>query len=243
MILQTKACIMKQVWQFFNNWKKKIISILINLMLILFAIYKFKSFAGQKVDYKVILVIYILIWILYNSIMMVTDIVNEIKNEGIYAQLYISSYPLNRYTLVQIVSKSFFINLFLVIFALVYDYFGEINSLKWILAFIFIMWIGVFSLVGVGYIIGIVSLFQENGSLLLIIKLLAIYMVVKSTDNLIIPFARCKYSLEDLLIGKMENFIVFNDILVVLCNSFIWFIFGYMLFGWVAERKIMYHNV
>lgn len=243
MILQTKACIMKQVWQFFNNWKKKIISILINLMLILFAIYKFKSFAGQKVDYKVILVIYILIWILYNSIMMVTDIVNEIKNEGIYAQLYISSYPLNRYTLVQIVSKSFFINLFLVIFALVYDYFGEINSLKWILAFIFIMWIGVFSLVGVGYIIGIVSLFQENSSLLLIIKLLAIYMVVKSTDNIIIPFARCKYILEDLLIGKMENFIAFNDILVVLCNSFIWYIFGYMLFGWVAERKIMYHNV
>ena len=240
MMLQIKACIFKQLWQVWNNKKKLFLGFLLNLIAIFMAVHNLNLILGDKYNYQTIILLYFVLWLVYNSLMMIGEIVNEIRTSGTASQIFLSSCKISKYTLIQVITRTVVSILFVGILSVCYNIIVKNISFSWLYSFFIIVSIGVFALIGVGYIIESVSMYLRNKTLIFWFKLMMVYLIIKSDDNWYIPFVKCKIMLTALFLNEGEDYCFVKDDLGILCvNALVWFLLGYVVYKYVADKNYL----
>lgn len=121
------------------------------------------------------------------------------------------------------------------------SYLSGINISLELFLCIFIAFLGVLSLYGLGITIASISLFSKEIQLVSsILKIIILYLVLKSENaSILIPFSHAKILLESLLfnnvsISEFSGLFLFNFIL----NSIIYFVLGIVVFNKIEKLAL-----
>ncbi len=243
MFTQIKVCIQKQYWETINNIRHLIISFILNGIILFVFTNRIKNFLLKEIDATTIILIYFLIWIILMSFTIVNDIVSELSSDGIITQIFLSSCKISKYTLIQVIIKSFISIMFITLLLLLCNMFINTFTSSMIISFILTIMTGTFSLLGIGYLLSVLSLVLKNKSFLILLRLFFLYIIVRCDENIFIPFTSCKTILTNLFVNHKllwEN--NYMDILILILNSIIYFLSGFFLFKYVVDNKFLFHH-
>lgn len=242
MLNQVKVCIQKQYWEIINNKKHFIISFLINIILLVILSNRLKMLLNG-IDTVTILLIYFLLWIILMSFTIVNDIVSELSSDDIIIQVFLSSCKISKYTLIQIITRSFVSIVFITLLLLFCSIFLCEFSVVMLVSFVITVIIGFFSLLGISYLISTLALVFKNNNIKTVLRILFIYIIIRFDKNIFVPFTNCKIILEELFVdNKLLWEYNYVDILSLVLNSFIYFGVGFLLFRHVADTYYLFHH-
>ena len=238
MLKHIKVCLLKQIWEYTNSSKKLLFSLVINCAIILWFFIRTIHTTFMGMNFTSFTLLYVIIWCIMMSLTLVNDIITENNNLGITEQIFLSSCNLNRYIIIQIINKSIFSIVFITIIISVCNCITRDLNVTTIISFFITLIIGVFSVIGTGYIISSVSLLLNYKNISLIFRIIFIVVMIKSDKNIFIPFTYCKYYLTSLFSEKVY---LWNhnslDIIGLITNSAIYFLAGCFLFFKLTSKQ------
>lgn len=240
MLKQIKVCILKQVWENTNSAKKLLFSLITNCSILLWFFFRTNNSSFMGLNFISFILLYIIIWCIMMSFTLVNDIITENNNMGIIEQIFLSSCNLSRYIFIQIINKSIFSIVFITAIITICNFITHAFEITTILSFFITLIIGIFSVIGTGYIISSISLLINFKNISLIFRILFIVIMLKSNQNIFIPFSYCKYYLISLFSNNMylwnHNLL---DTIGLITNSAIYFILGNILFFKITSKQFI----
>lgn len=241
LIKQIKLCILKQTWENVNNLKRLLISLFSNCIILcwfFFRTHNNTTFIG--LDFYSLLILYATIWCILMSLTLVNDIISQVNSTGIIEQIFLSSCTINRFIFIQVILKSLFSVLFISLILIAINLILHLFSYKLILSFFITLCIGIFSLLGVGYIISSISLLINYKNISLLFRLLFLIIVIRYDRNILIPFAHCKEILVTLF--STGQYIWEQELSILLglfINSILYFVLGYFIFSKLTFKQLI----
>lgn len=238
--MQVKVCILKQVWETTNSIKRLLFSLVSNCSILLLFFFRSQNSSFMGIDFISFVLLYITIWCIMMSFTLVNDIITETNDTGITEQIFLSSCNLSRYTFIQIMLKSIFSIIFITIILVFCNIITHTFEIAALLSFFLTLIIGIFSIIGTGYIISSVSLLINFKNISLLLRLVLLVIILKSNHHVLIPFSYCKYTLISLF---SDNIYLWNqssiDIIGLIINSVIYFIFGNVIFTKITSKQFI----
>jgi hypothetical protein len=243
LLKQIKVCILKQVWETTNSAKRLLFSLITNCLMLLWVFFRTHNSSFMGLNFISIVLLYVIIWCVMMSFTLVNDIITETNDAGIIEQIFMSSCNLSRYTFIQIMNKGIFSIVFITIILTICNFITHTFEIATILSFFVTMIIGVFSIIGTGYIISSISLLVNYKNISLLLRMLFLVIIIKSDKNIFIPFSYCKYNLIKLF---SDNIFIWNqsslDIIGLIINSAIYFVLGIVVFSKITSKKFIIHE-
>lgn len=234
-----KLCIMKQIWENFNNIKRLLLSITINCIILMSFFYRMHNSELWGIDFMSLILIYSLIWCVLMAFTAVNDIILETNNAGITEQIFLSSCSINKYVFVQVVQKSIFTVIFITVIFCVCNIVTHVFQAFEMLSFFFTLMVGIFSIVGAGYIISSISLLLNYKNIAILTRIFVLAYILKSDENICIPFSYCKKILIDLFNGELylwEQSL--ESIIGFIFNSLLFFVMGNIIFSMIVTKRM-----
>ena len=182
---------------------------------------------------------YIIIWCVMMSFSIVNEIVKNSNAEGIVEQIFMSSYSISAYIFIQVCLKSIYSMFFIWMILWIVNLFTGFLTLTNMVSFIITLLLGVLSIIGVGYIITGISILINNQMISLGLKVVFLYAIIGTDENIFLPFSKCKIMLADLIINNQclwQQSI--SDIVVLCVNSLLFLVLGYFFFYAITSREL-----
>lgn len=245
MILYIKLNLLRMYWENINNKRKLIVSVIMNCSILCWLFFRtndeYDTLLGF--DRVSLLVIYAVIWCILMSFTLVNDTLSETNRSGIIEQIFLSSCNIRRYIFCQVLLKSIFAVMFITLIILLASLVTRLFCLSVIISFLITIFIGTFSLVGIGYIIASISLVLNYKNISLILRLVCLVIIVRTDKNMFVPFANCKHILVELF--SIKRYLWNQDITTLvgfIGNSFIYYAIGYIVFAVIMSKQLIMHS-
>lgn len=237
-----KISLLKELWEIKNNKFKLILTIFFNIGILLFVYFKVvKNMTEETLGIQYLIVLSCIFYITMNAFSYTGNIIINESKLGTIENLIVSPYDL-----ITIIITRLLINFIktLIIIAIIFislTYFSDISIQLNILTCIGVIFLGVFSLYGLGIIIASISLFSKEIQLLSsVVKIIVVYLILKmDSANILIPFSHAKILIENLLVnnGSINEFSI-----IFLCNfvlnSIIYFMLGLIIFNKIERLAL-----
>lgn len=242
MLSLMKISLLKELWEIKNNRLKLILTTFFNIGILLLAYFKIVKNITDGIDgTQYFIMLALVFYLVMNAFSYTGNItVNELKL-GTIENLIISPYSLITIILVRLLINFIMTLAIISIIFLSLSYLSGINISLELFLCIFIAFLGVLSLYGLGITIASISLFSKEIQLVSsILKIIILYLVLKSENaSILIPFSHAKILLESLLfnnvsISEFSGLFLFNFIL----NSIIYFVLGIVVFNKIEKLAL-----
>lgn len=242
MLSLMKISLLKELWEIKNNRLKLILTTFFNIGILLLAYFKIVKNIADGIDgTQYFIMLALVFYLVMNAFSYTGNItVNELKL-GTIENLIISPYSLITIILVRLLINFIMTLAIISIIFLSLSYLSGINISLELFLCIFIAFLGVLSLYGLGITIASISLFSKEIQLVSsILKIIILYLVLKSENaSILIPFSHAKILLESLLfnnvsISEFSGLFLFNFIL----NSIIYFVLGIVVFNKIEKLAL-----
>lgn len=235
-----KLCIMKQIWEHFNNIKRLVLSIVLNCIILIFFFWRMHNSDFLGINFLSLILIYSLIWCVLMGFTVVNDIISETNSAGIVEQIFLSSCSIKMYVFVQVVQKSIFTVIFITVIFCICNIVTHFFQVLQIISFFLTLIVGIFSVVGIGYIISSISLILNYKNIAMLIRLFLLAYILKSNENICIPFSYCKKILIDLFNSELylweQNI---ECIIGFIFNSLLFFVIGNIIFSMIVTKRMV----
>lgn len=232
-----KIQFLKEFWQMKNNKLKLITSITFNILVFFILIKNFKTSDDSYIFLLASLSIFIMIM---SSFMTVGEIVIEESKNGNWDN-YIGS-PYNSISIIfsQLIVRNIstiFKLMLIIYFSLIFT--NTFYEFKYV-DFIVVAIIGNLGLYGISFILASISFISNEIKLISnIFKILFMYVLLKCSPNIFIPFSYAKKILLDILFsGNIFSFSIysFSFKLFFVLNSVIYIIIGLFIFNHLENK-------
>jgi ABC-2 type transport system permease protein len=187
----------------------------------------FESVVMQVVNY------YVTMYCILFSITVVSNEVISCSKTGFIEQILISPYGLIRYIMSRIVGHilQMLTCLTIILLGLFILTGVRLPDVGVMIMFYLVIFCGVFSLFGLGIILGGISLIsKEIYSLVLVARIVLVYLIMFSSTNLFVPFSVASELLYNIALSRDFILISTYEIFLVIGNSLFFFLFGLVVF-------------
>ncbi|WXR62879.1 ABC transporter permease [Peptostreptococcaceae bacterium AGR-M142] len=239
MLKLIKLNLIKEFWEIMNNKTKLLILFIFNLIIFNLVYFKIvKNIAEDIVDIQYILILILIFYIIMNAFSYVGNITIRELNAGNIENLILSPHGLLKITISRILTN--LIKTLIIVLSIIYFFyfFFQISIDSKFYLFIFIIFLGSFSLYGIGLIISSISFFSKEIQMLSgIFKIIILYLILKiEQPNILIPFSHAKFFIFNLFFEN-NSISEFDTLFIIsfITNSVLYFLIGVKFF-----KKIEY---